>query len=292
MIRSMTGFGAAAGSIGGVSISVELRSVNHRFFNPGIKLPPSLAPWESNARDALRRRVARGHVTLSVRVDRASQAGTAIDEAAFAAGAAALAALQQRHNLGGVVDVATVLRLPDVVRSAAPEDESSGTPEEFIAIVEAAANALSQSRDEEGARLAAILSERIGLLAATLGRIAGRAPERIAAHRDRLRENVQHLLDGRPADEQRIAQEIALLAERLDIGEEVDRFSAHLAAFRKTLADGGEGGVGKRLGFLLQELLREANTIGSKSYDAGLQAEVVLLKEELERIREQVENIE
>jgi uncharacterized protein (TIGR00255 family) len=288
----MTGFGAADGPVGGARVSVELRSVNHRFFSPSIKLPPSLARWEGDARETLRRRIARGHVTLSARVERGEQPLAVIDEAAFAARAAALTALQQRYQLGGSVDVATVLRLPDVVRTALPEDETVGSPDEFLAVVEAAADALARARASEGARLAAVITERLDLLSATLERIAARAPERLTAHRERLRENVRALLDGRPLDEQRLAQEVALLAERLDIGEEVDRFRAHLAAFRETLRDAPDSGVGKRLGFLLQELLREANTIGSKAYDAGLQAEVVLLKEEMERIREQVENLE
>jgi uncharacterized protein (TIGR00255 family) len=288
----MTGFGAADGPVGGARVSVELRSVNHRFFSPSIKLPPSLARWEGDARETLRRRIARGHVTLSARVERGEQPLAVIDEAAFAARAAALTALQQRYQLGGSVDVATVLRLPDVVRTALPEDETVGSPDEFLAVVEAAADALARARASEGARLAAVITERLDLLSATLERIAARAPERLTAHRERLRENVRALLDGRPLDEQRLAQEVALLAERLDIGEEVDRFRAHLAAFRETLLDAPDSGVGKRLGFLLQELLREANTIGSKAYDAGLQAEVVLLKEEMERIREQVENLE
>lgn len=288
----MTGFGAADGTVGGARVSVELRSVNHRFFNPSIKLPAILARWEGDAREALRRRIARGHVTLSARVDRGEQPAAVIDEAAFAARAAALMALQQRHNLGGSVDVATVLRLPDVVRTALPEDEAMGSPEEFLAVVEAAADGLASSRAVEGERLAAVIGERLDVLAATLERIAAREPERLTAHRDRIRDNVSQLLNGRQLDEQRLAQEIALLAERLDVGEEVDRFRVHLMAFRETLAAGGDGGVGKRLGFLLQELLREANTIGSKAYDAGLQADVVLLKEEMERIREQVENLE
>ncbi len=288
----MTGFGVADGPVGAARVCVELRSVNHRFFNPSIKLPASLARWEGETREALRRRIARGHVTLLARMDRGDRAPVVIDEDAFAARAAALTALQERYNLGGSVDVGTVLRLPDVVRTAVPEDEVVESPDEFLAVVEAATDALQQARAAEGARLAAVIGDRVDVLAATLERIEARAPERLTAHRDRLRENVRDLLQGRPLDEQRLIQEVALLAERLDIGEEVDRFRAHLAAFRDTLAGAADGGVGKRLGFLLQELLREANTMGSKAYDAGMQADVVLLKEEMERIREQVENLE
>ena len=292
MIRSMTGFGAADGNVGGVRVSVELRSVNHRFFNPSIKLPGALSRWEPEVREALRQRIARGHVTVSARIDRPEAAGPVIDEVAFAARAAALTALQQRHGLGGTVDVATVLRMPDVIRSLDADEQDEGTPDELVAVVNAAAGALLAAREAEGARLAEVLRERMLVIEQAVARIAARSPERVVAHRDRLREAVRVLLDGSPIDEQRLAQEIALLAERIDVGEEIDRFASHLTAFRDTLATASDGGVGKRLGFLLQELLREANTTGSKANDAAMQNDVVLVKEELERVREQVENLE
>jgi uncharacterized protein (TIGR00255 family) len=292
MIRSMTGFGAADGDVGGVRVSVELRSVNHRFFNPSIKLPGALSRWEPEVREALRQRVTRGHVTVSARIDRAESTGPVIDEAAFAARAAVLTALQQRHGLGGTVDVATVLRMPDVIRSLDPETAEEGSAEELVAIVNAAATALLKSREAEGARLADFIRERLNLIEASVGRLAARSPERVIAQRDRLRQAVKDLLEGATIDEQRLAQEIALLAERIDVGEEIDRFHSHLTAFRETLKDASDAGVGKRLGFLLQELLRETNTTGSKANDAGMQKDVVLVKEELERVREQVENLE
>jgi uncharacterized protein (TIGR00255 family) len=290
MIRSMTGFGGAEGMVGRVRVSVEVRSVNHRFFSPSIKLPGSLARWEGEVRESIRRRVNRGHVTVSARAER-TDAAAVIDESAFAARAAALLALQQRHGLGGTVDVATVLRMPDVVR-VDDEADAGGSPDELVAIVGRATEALLAARESEGSRLAAIINERLNLIEATMRRVADRNPQRVQAWRDRLRDNVRLLLDGAAPDEQRLAQEVALLAERADVGEEVDRFQAHMQAFRETMQRGGPDGVGKRLGFLLQELLREVNTTGSKASDAEMQRDVVALKEELERIREQVENLE
>ena len=292
MIRSMTGFGAADGNVGGVLVSVELRSVNHRFFNPSIKLPGALSRWEPEVREALRQRIARGHVTVSARIDRPESSAPVIDEVAFAARAAALTALQERHGLGGTVDVATVLRMPDVIRSLDPEAEEEGTAEELVAVVNAAASSLLSAREAEGARLANVVRERLLAIEVAVARIAARSPLRVVAHREKLREAVRDLLDGAAIDEQRLAQEIALLAERIDVGEEIDRFGSHLAGFRETLALAPDSGVGKRLGFLLQELLREANTTGSKANDATMQNDVVLVKEELERVREQVENLE
>jgi len=136
------------------------------------------------------------------------------------------------------------------------------------------------------------LLERLSTIAAAVERIAERAPARVVEQRDRLRAAVTELSGGILADEQRVAQEIALLADRLDVGEELSRFRSHLTAFRETLAHPPADGVGKRLGFLIQELLREANTTGSKGNDAAIVADVLVIKEELERIREQVENLE
>ena len=296
MIRSMTGFGTAEGAVGGFRVAVEVRTVNHRFFNPSIKLPGAFARWEGEVRDALRVRIARGHVSLSARATAAADAPTAgavaIDEARFAVYVAKLRALQTRYGLSAEVDVATVLRMPDVVIADRGEDEVPGTVAELVAIVDEAVNALTTMRTDEGARLAAVLRERLDIVAAALVRIAARAPGRLLEQRDKLRAAVQELATGVKLDDQRMAQEIAILAARLDVGEEIDRFRSHIAAFREALGAVDGEPVGKRLGFLLQELLREANTTGSKANDAVMLLDVVAIKEELERIREQVENLE
>ena len=289
----MTGFGAAEGPVGNARVSVELRSVNHRFFNPSLKLPTPLAGWEGEVREALRQRIARGHVSLFARIEREEAPTAGVDEARFAYYAEALKALQARHGLGGAVDVGTVLRMPDVMQVRRDEESlGDAVSTEFVLVVDAAAKALLAMREAEGARLAAVISERISLVEAAVARLAARAPERLDAQRVRLQENVQRLAGGVAVDPQRLAQEIAILADRLDVGEELDRFASHLAAFRGLLSGRDPEPVGKRLGFLLQELLREANTTGSKANDAGMLQDVVAIKEELERIREQVENLE
>jgi uncharacterized protein (TIGR00255 family) len=289
MIRSMTGFGSAEGLVGASRVSVELRTVNHRFFSPSIKLPSELSRWEPEVREALRRKIARGHVTLSARTERTSSTSS-IDEQRFASYVAILRDLRDRHGLDGPIDVATVLRMPDVL--ASNDDGAEGTAAELTAIVESAIESLTKSRGDEGKRLAGFLLERLAIVEGALARIAARAPERIVAQRDRLRESVRVLTEGMAVDEQRIAQEIAILADRLDVQEELQRFASHIAAFRAAVEQSGGEPVGKRLGFLLQEMLREANTTGSKANDAAMLQDVVTIKEELERIREQVENLE
>jgi uncharacterized protein (TIGR00255 family) len=292
----MTGFGSADGVVGAARVTVEVRSVNHRFFNPSVKMPSALSRWEGDVRDALRTRIGRGHVTASARIERDAVASAGINEAKFAEVAERLLALRHRYGLGGDVDVATVLRMPDVMSStAAPttdDDLAGGTAAELVAIVERAAAGLIAMRDEEGARLAAFLLDRLVVIEGALKRLAERAPARIVEQRDRLRAAVRELADGVPLDEQRVAMEIAVLADRLDVSEEFERFSSHIEAFRHAIVDQSAEPVGKRLGFLLQEMLREANTTGSKANDAAMLRDVVTIKEELERIREQVENVE
>ena len=293
MIRSMTGFGAAEGPVGSTRVSVELRSVNHRFFNPSLKLPTALSQWEGEVREALRQRIARGHLTVFARLERAEDQLAVVDEERFRAYAAELKRLQQAHGLGGEIDVSAVLRMPDVMRMGREDDAlGDGTAAELLVVVDAAAKALQMMREQEGARLAGFIAERLSLIEAAVGRLAARAPERTEMQRTRLRENVEKLAGGIAVDPQRLVMEIAILADKLDVGEELDRFTAHIAAFRDALAAKDAEPVGKRLGFLLQEMLREANTTGSKANDAPMLQDVVAIKEELERIREQVENLE
>ncbi|HEY2065663.1 MAG TPA: YicC/YloC family endoribonuclease [Gemmatimonadaceae bacterium] len=291
----MTGFGAADGEVGGGRVSVELRSVNHRFFSPSIKLPGVLARWEGEVRETLRRGVSRGHVTLNARFERDANGNaepSPIDEARFAAYVAQLRDLQRRYALPDALDVGTVLRMPDVFAPSAREELPTEAAPQLLEVVERAVQALQETRRVEGARLSSYVEDRLDVIEQALDRIAERAPARVTEQRDRLRNAVRELADGVAVDEVRLAQEIALLADRLDVQEELSRFRAHIAAFRTALRAGQSDGVGKRLGFLLQEMLREANTTGSKGNDAAIVADVLQVKEELERIREQVENLE
>jgi uncharacterized protein (TIGR00255 family) len=291
MISSMTGFGAAEGAVGDARASVEVRTVNHRFFSPNLKLPTSFARWEGEIREILRQKIARGHVALTARVDRGANTGQVIDEVRLAQYATTLKDLQKKHGLGGEVDLATVLRLPDVVTSPS-EELDSGAGEALAVIVNKAVDNLIMMRRAEGAQLAAFLLERVAAVETRLARIETRAPIRLKEHHERVKRTVSELVGSAGADPQRIAQEIAILADKLDVAEELDRFRSHLAAFRETARSQTADPVGKRLGFILQEMVREANTIGSKANDAQIQEDVIATKEELERIREQVENLE
>jgi len=290
MISSMTGFGAADGLVGDARATVEIRTVNHRFFSPNLKLPAALGRWEGEIRELLRQKIARGHVTLTVRIDRDSMAPV-IDETRLAHYLTALKALQKKHKLAGELDLSTLLRLPEVI--SAPSDEiEPGDGDALVKLVAKAVDNLSVMRKAEGAQLSGFLLERVEVIETRLVKTEKRAPARLKEQHDRVKRTVGELIGGAGADPQRIAQEIAILADKLDISEELDRFRSHLSAFRDTTRSKTSEPVGKRLGFILQEMLREANTIGSKANDAPILQDVIVIKEELERIREQVENLE
>ena len=291
MISSMTGFGAADGLVGSARASVEIRSVNHRFFNPSVKLPSAFSRWEGEIRDMLRQKIARGHVTLVARIDRDESTSPVIDETRLAQYLTALKALQKKHKLAGELDLATLLKLPDVITAPSDEvDQKAG--DALVKIVAKAADNLVAMRRTEGAQLSRFLLERVDAVETRLARIEKRAPVRLKEQHERIKRTVGELIGASGVDPQRLAQEIALLADKLDVAEELDRFRSHLSAFRDTVRSKTTDPVGKRLGFLLQEMLRETNTIGSKANDAPVLEDVIAIKEELERIREQGENLE
>lgn len=297
MIRSMTGFGESEVAVPAGRLRVELRTVNHRYLNVNARLPNALIRWEPEIREWLRRYFVRGHVNCTVRLEREpggpGSTGLALDLDRATAYVELLKELQDRFALVGQPDLAVLSRFNDIFVREEPDAEQLEVPgEDLRRAIEAAAEAVTVMRGDEGRRLEADLEERFAAIDASLDEIERLAPARLEAERDRLRDAVQELTEGVAVDSGRIAQEIAILAERWDINEELVRFRSHLALARELLASGGGEGVGKRLSFLVQEMHREANTTGSKANDAGIAHRVVAIKEEIERLREQVENVE
>ena len=288
---SMTGFGAAEGPVAGRRLRVEIRTVNHRYFNLSAKLPSDLSALEGELRERLRRDFDRGHITVQARwADSAeSETGFVVDLERARLVATRLREMQKALGLGGEVTLDLVARQPDVLGSG-----SNGAPEipwgEVEAVVAQAGTECRVMRAREGKALSDELDHRLSRLEASAREIASRAPERIVRERDRLKAAVAQLLDGRAVDETRLIQELAFLADKLDITEELVRFSAHVAAAREALA--ADAPVGKRLGFLAQELGREVNTMGAKAGDAVIAQEVIAMKGDLEKFREQLENLE
>jgi uncharacterized protein (TIGR00255 family) len=288
----MTGFGAAEGAVAGGRLRLEVRTVNHRFFNFAPKLPSELAALEGDLRERLRQELERGHVAVQARwveSPRAGEGALAVNLTRAEAVAARLRELQQALGLGGEVTVEMVARQPDVLVTTAG-DGAEITFAEVEPIVAQAAGECKAMRRREGAALAAELVHRLELLETSAELIARRAPERLVRERERIRASVGELLAGATMDEGRLAQELAYLADKLDITEELVRFRAHAAACRDALR--ADKPVGKQLGFLAQELGREVNTMGSKANDAEIAQQVIAMKGELEKFREQLENLE
>ena len=300
-VRSMTGFASVRGETADSAFTLTLKSVNHRHLDLMVRLPGGLDALESALRRTLKERLHRGHVELSMQLERVASAGRIeLNEDLLAAYVAAFHKAAQLHGISGEPDLNELLRLPGVLaaESAATRREDPGLESAVLAAIEGLIAQLQQVRAVEGAALAAELTasmRRIEALAEEVGQLRLGVTE---AQSIRLRDRIAELLAGAGASvsEDRILMEAAILAERGDVEEELVRLRTHVTRFIALLAAGGE--LGRQLDFLLQELNREANTLlsktGSAAGDAGLRiTEIGLqIKVELERAREQVQNLE
>jgi uncharacterized protein (TIGR00255 family) len=296
MIRSMTGFGEAERDTPFGRMRAEIRTVNHRYFSANLRLASLFERFEPQIREWLRSHFPRGHVNFSLRLEGATGSAGIVPLVLDVDRARAYQALLQdlKNHLGlpGEVDVALLSRFGDLFRPADAADAEPFDPEQVRAVIDTAARAAISMRDQEGLKLEADLQDRLVAIEAAMQTISQRAPARLIAERDRLRQAIRDLAVDIAVDEERLTREIAFLAERWDISEETVRLRSHIDLFRKTLATAADEPVGKRLGFLTQEMHRETNTIGSKANDAEIEHRVIAIKEELERLREQIENVE
>ena len=296
MIRSMTGYGEAEQDTSFGRLRAEVRTVNHRYFSANLRLASLFERFEPQIREWLRTHFPRGHVNFSLRLD-GSMLGNGVnplvlDVPRARAYLALLRDLKEQLGLPGEVDVALLSRFGDLFKPADAIDADPVDPALLRAVTDAASKAAITMREEEGSRLEADLQERLAAIETAMKSIGERAPTRLLAERDRLRKAVAELSGDVSVDEERLAREVAYMAERWDISEELVRLRSHIEMFRQTLGSSADEPVGKRLGFLTQEMHREANTIGSKANDAEIDHRVIAIKEELERLREQIENVE
>jgi uncharacterized protein (TIGR00255 family) len=290
MIKSMTGYGRGQGEIDGLSFSVEIKTVNHRYADIGIKSPRFLAPLEADIKKQIQQVLKRGKIDLFITLDHTAALTNkpVVDEQVARAYVEAFRALQQVSGLPGDISLEFLAGQKDVLVMKDAEFPQDDLKECLSLAIDNALSAIQLMREKEGAATAADIENRLDLLAESLQQIeklAALVPEWQKKLHDRLAR-----LQENDGDPQRIAQEIAIFADRCDISEEVTRFNSHLSQFRELIWK--DEPVGRQLDFLVQELNREANTMGSKSNDATLTRHVVTLKAELEKIREQVQNIE
>lgn len=292
MVHSMTGFGSGRGKAGEDELAVEVRSVNHKFLEVKCRLPKELGALEPLVQRVVKEKLGRGAVDVSVRRSGRGLTGLApqLDLPLAQAYVEALRSLAQKTGLSAEVSVRDVALLPNVLRLDEPAiDLAAAEPVLERALGEALAQLIAM-RVREGEALQRDLLHRLGLVAQSCAAVRARVPEVVSAYRQRLGARVSELLGNVTVDATRLAQEVALLAERTDVAEELTRLDSHLEQFRALLQSGQA--VGRKLDFLVQEMHREVNTTGSKSQDAEIAMQVVALKTELERVREQVQNVE
>ena len=288
MILSMTGFAAVAAELPGVALAVELRSVNHRYLDLQIRLPDELRGVESALREQIVSELKRGKVECRISLNRtaAGTAGLAVDAARVAELAKAAADVVRGAPDARPLSVGEILRWPGVLAEpTVPPDELAVHARK---LVEQALAELAASRAREGAKLVLTLVERCVAIEVQVARVAPRIPVIHAGYVEKLSARLKEA--GLDPDQDRLKQELALFATKVDVAEELSRLSTHIAEVRRVLAAGGS--AGKRLDFLMQELHREANTLGSKSVDTELSQASLEIKVLIEQMREQVQNLE
>jgi uncharacterized protein (TIGR00255 family) len=286
----MTGFGSGEAPLGGGRVVIEIRGVNHRFLDVRVRVGRELADLAPFVEGLVRERMARGRYDVGVRGEHAVTLAPALDKARAREAYKALCELRDELDPGGPVPLALLASVPDLF--GRPIDgEIDEAKAAARAAFDAALRSLDEMRQKEGGALASDLARRLTFVRALARSIAERAPEITEAHRKRLSERVDRMrISGLVVDTARIETEVALLADRSDVTEELVRLESHCEQLEALFASPEP--VGRRLDFLLQEMAREANTVSSKSPDAPVAHAVVEMKAEIERMREQVQNIE
>jgi len=292
MLKSMTGFGSGRATVGGEEISVELRSVNHKFCEVKPRLPRELAALESGVGKSVKERLARGAVDVVIKRSARGSAGLVpmVDLALAQEYRRVFAELATTLGVPDTTSIRDIVSQQNVVRLEEPHPNLEGAAKAVETALHDALEALSAMRSQEGLALQVDLTARLTLVAGWAKEVQVLAPKSVELWRDRLATRVAELSKGLPIDPQRMAQEVALFAERTDIAEELTRLESHLVQFRALLASAEPSG--RKMDFLVQEMHREVNTTGSKSQHADISRLVMQLKTELERIREQVQNVE
>jgi uncharacterized protein (TIGR00255 family) len=292
MIASMTGYGRGEATSKGITVAVELRSVNSRFLEVTTRLPRSLSLRENEIKEIIRKKISRGKVNLLTTVERDTngELPLAINASAAKQYYKLLNQLRKTVKLKESVKLEHLLRFSEVLEQPAVEDVDEKEWEVTQKALNGALDDLARMRQNEGDELGKDFRARIATIEQTLSRVEALSKEQVPVERARLRERIQSILDNETIDEGRLEMELALLADRLDVTEECVRFRSHNKFFIAALDD--KESSGRKLNFLVQEMNREANTIGSKSSASEIAHLVVGVKEELEKIREQLQNIE
>ena len=292
MIRSMTGYGSARGTAAGFEVTVELKSVNNRYLETSVKLPRSFMFAEEAVKSAVAGHVSRGKVDVFITVNAADvdDVTVSVNESLLKAYVRAVRGIAEEYGLADDLTALSAARLPDVLSVERSEIDSEAVCSGICEVVEQALEDYDSMRLREGAKLKDDVSGRLDTIRSYVSAIETEAPKTVAAYRERLEAKMAEVLNGAGVDEQRILTEAAVFADHIAVDEETVRLRSHISQLDSMLA--GKSPIGKKMDFLVQEFNREANTIGSKCQNSDIAHVVVDLKSEIEKIREQIQNIE
>ncbi len=293
MIRSMTGYGRREVLDGGSHLTIEIRSLNNRYLDIQVKTPRGLALLEPRVKKMVQERFARGRFDIGISRNGGQERSSSfvVNEELAERYIRVLKDMKTRYGLSGDIDLSLVAGMQDLITVTEVKEDPEAVWQALSTGLAQALDDLDRMRVQEGEALSQDIRGRLETIERIVRSIRANAPATVENARKRMSETLTRLLNEQP-DPVRLAQEIAILAERTDVSEELTRLGSHLAQFHSLLNDAGREAVGRKLDFLLQEMGREANTIASKAMDAQISMDVVTLKAELEKIREQVQNIE
>ena len=292
MVKSMTGYGRAREMRNGRDITVEVRSVNNRYLDCTVKMPRAYIFAEDRMKARVQQAISRGKVDVFVTIDAsaADEAVVAVNEPLARGYYEALTRLKTMFSLPGEVTPEVLAKFPDVLVVTKAEEDVEAIAADICAVLDDALAAYNDMRAVEGEKLAADVAGRVTTIETVVGKVEERSPQTVAAYRQRLEAKMQEVLQSTTIDESRILTEAAIFADKIAVDEETVRLRSHIAQLRAMLAS--DEPVGRKLDFLIQEVNRECNTIGSKCSDLTIAQDVVNMKAEVEKIREQVQNME
>lgn len=293
MIKSMTGYGRGQAIVGTKDITVEIRSVNHRFFEFSAKVPRAYSYLEEKLKNCVKNAISRGKVDVNVLITAAegdSATQVKVNKGLAQSYVAALRTLSEELQIRNDIAVSQLVRFPDIFTVTKAVDNEEET---WQAVEQAAQEAIAnfiQMRQTEGEKMEQDLLNRLNLIEGYVGQVEALSPQTVENYRTRLMAKLQEILGDNTLDEQRVVTEVAIFADKIAVSEETVRLASHIRQFRDILK--AQEPVGRKLDFLVQEFNREANTIGSKAQDVEIAKIVVEMKSEIEKIREQIQNIE
>ena len=292
MVKSMTGYGRAEDTLNGCTITVELRSVNNRYLDCNVRMPRLYLFAEETIKSRVQNTISRGKVDVFVTLDSTGgeQVQVSVNHPLADGYYAALTQLAERYGLSKDISVSLLSRFPDVLLAEKAEEDVEQRAQDICSVLDRALADFDQMRTREGARLEADVLSRAARIEELVGKVEERSPQTVAEYRAKLEARMNEVLSNTQLDPARILTEAAIFADKVAVDEETVRLRSHIGQLRHMLEQGGA--TGRKLDFLIQEFNREANTIGSKCSDIDIARHVVDIKAEIEKIREQVQNIE